>query len=145
MQAHRGGAQSFYPLRKKRTPLKESSLVRETGLEPVRDYHTPLKRARLPIPPLSHILFARNVAYYSKDNRPCQAFFSKNFILFFNILTTKKATADCSAVDGLSVIRFCFHRLNYRLFPCRMHRRFRNSGGISWHRECPQRRLSETE
>ena len=30
-------------------------LVRETGLEPVRDYHTPLKRARLPIPPLSHI------------------------------------------------------------------------------------------
>ena len=28
-------------------------LVRETGLEPVRDYHTPLKRARLPIPPLS--------------------------------------------------------------------------------------------
>ena len=33
-------------------------LVRETGLEPVRDYHTPLKRARLPIPPLSHIQFA---------------------------------------------------------------------------------------
>ena len=31
------------------------NLVRETGLEPVREYHTPLKRARLPIPPLSHI------------------------------------------------------------------------------------------
>ena len=31
-------------------------LVRETGLEPVRDYHTPLKRARLPIPPLSQVL-----------------------------------------------------------------------------------------
>ena len=29
-------------------------MVRETGLEPVRDYHTPLKRARLTIPPLSH-------------------------------------------------------------------------------------------
>ena len=28
-------------------------MVRETGLEPVRDHHTPLKRARLPIPPLS--------------------------------------------------------------------------------------------
>ena len=27
-------------------------LVRETGLEPVRWKHTPLKRARLPIPPL---------------------------------------------------------------------------------------------
>ena len=31
-------------------------MVRETGLEPVRDYHTPLKRARLPIPPLSRVL-----------------------------------------------------------------------------------------
>ena len=29
------------------------SVVRETGLEPVRYEHTPLKRARLPIPPLS--------------------------------------------------------------------------------------------
>ena len=29
------------------------SVVRETGLEPVRCKHTPLKRARLPIPPLS--------------------------------------------------------------------------------------------
>ena len=28
-------------------------MVRETGLEPVRCKHTPLKRARLPIPPLS--------------------------------------------------------------------------------------------
>ena len=32
------------------TPL--SFMVRETGLEPVRWKHTPLKRARLPIPPL---------------------------------------------------------------------------------------------
>ena len=34
-------------------------LVRETGLEPVRDYHTPLKRARLPIPPLSQMSVQR--------------------------------------------------------------------------------------
>lgn len=34
---------------------KEPAMVRETGLEPVRDYHTPLKRARLPIPPLSQV------------------------------------------------------------------------------------------
>ena len=31
-------------------------LVRETGLEPVWYYHTHLKRARLPIPPLSHMV-----------------------------------------------------------------------------------------
>lgn len=30
-------------------------VVRETGIEPVWHNHTPLKRARLPIPPLSHI------------------------------------------------------------------------------------------
>ncbi len=40
--------------KKQDTPVGVSCfLVRETGLEPVRDYHTPLKRARLPIPPLS--------------------------------------------------------------------------------------------
>ena len=33
-------------------PKVTSFLVREMGLEPIRDYHTPLKRARLPIPPL---------------------------------------------------------------------------------------------
>ena len=36
------------------------SLVRETGLEPVRHKHTPLKRACLPIPAL-----ALNVIYYT--------------------------------------------------------------------------------
>ena len=45
-------------------------LVRETGLEPVRDYHTPLKRARLPIPPLS-----RDDDYYILARRFCQSFF----------------------------------------------------------------------
>ena len=43
------------PAQNKKEPLlRLFFLVRETGLEPVRDYHTPLKRARLPIPPLSH-------------------------------------------------------------------------------------------
>ena len=36
-------------------------LVREMGLEPIRDYHTPLKRARLPIPPLSRVLGTINI------------------------------------------------------------------------------------
>ena len=45
-------------------------LVRETGLEPVRDYHTPLKRARLPIPPLSRVL-----KYYTTEVLFCQQFF----------------------------------------------------------------------
>ena len=55
------------------------SLVRETGLEPVRDYHTPLKRARLPIPPLSQkALRFCNGDYYSKGFLRCQEFFRKN-------------------------------------------------------------------
>ena len=36
------------------------ALVRETGLEPVRCNHTPLKRARLPVPPLSRIAVLDN-------------------------------------------------------------------------------------
>ena len=32
-------------------------LVRETGLEPVHQRYTPLKRARLPIPPLPRVLY----------------------------------------------------------------------------------------
>lgn len=41
-------------------------MVRETGLEPVRDYHTPLKRARLPIPPSSliHAAFVPRMIFY---------------------------------------------------------------------------------
>ena len=37
-------------------PILSLFLVRETGLEPVRWKHTPLKRARLPIPPLPRTL-----------------------------------------------------------------------------------------
>ena len=56
-----------------------SPLVRETGLDPVRDSHPPLKRPRLPIPPLSHILFCcfRNGDNYSKGSLFCQAVFAK--------------------------------------------------------------------
>ena len=70
-----------------------SLLVRETGLEPVRDYHTPLKRARLPIPPLSQsaLLFC-NGDYYSKGFLRCQEFFRKNsnFSALFWKQTDKK-------------------------------------------------------
>ena len=37
----------------KTATLSDCCLVRETGLEPVWKIHTPLKRARLPVPPLS--------------------------------------------------------------------------------------------
>ena len=39
-----------------------SGLVRETGLEPVRHGHTPLKRACLPVPALA--LNQRNLLYH---------------------------------------------------------------------------------
>jgi hypothetical protein len=44
-------------------------LVRETGLEPVRHGHTPLKRACLPVPALSHFLLPD---YYSGNKDVCQ-------------------------------------------------------------------------
>ena len=53
-------------------------MVRETGLEPVRDYHTPLKRARLPIPPLSHLCSLWNEKDYTTDKGNCQGFFKNS-------------------------------------------------------------------
>ena len=47
-------------------------MVRETGLEPVRHKHTPLKRACLPIPAL-----ALNNMYYSISRAVCQLLFLK--------------------------------------------------------------------
>ena len=76
---------------------KEPAMVRETGLEPVRDYHTPLKRARLPIPPLSQVcseslsLFPQNVDYYSKRGCLCQAFFQSFFNIFSFIFERRLA------------------------------------------------------
>ena len=73
------------PLKIKKSRCCDSSyLVRETGLEPVRDYHTPLKRARLPIPPLSHsiVVPSRNVCYYSRTRAKCQELFLKFLPVF---------------------------------------------------------------
>ncbi len=61
-------------------------LVREMGLEPIRDYHTPLKRARLPIPPLSRfyvVLSRENSRNYITPKCTCQHFFS-TFLIFFD-------------------------------------------------------------
>ena len=43
------------------TQLRGYSLVRGRGLEPPRINHTHLKRARLPVPPPSHILFVLSI------------------------------------------------------------------------------------
>ena len=72
-------------------PCGVFNLVRETGLEPVRHKHTPLKRACLPIPALPHLLFFSlnsfvlfvfrviQLNYYSIYFFYCQGFFSKKF------------------------------------------------------------------
>ena len=64
-------------------------LVRETGLEPVRWKHTPLKRARLPIPPLPRTL----VLYHSKNKMSIG--FSKIILFFYlAICLTESALFD---------------------------------------------------
>ena len=60
-------------------------------LNPYGVNHTPLKRARLPVPPLSHIFFScfantrcslRQQWYYTTKLSFCQALFEKNLIFF---------------------------------------------------------------
>ena len=68
-------------IKKKQLEINSSCLflVRETGLEPVRWKHTPLKRARLPIPPLP-----RTLVLYHKRNK-MSILFSKIFLFFIHI------------------------------------------------------------
>ena len=62
-----------YVLGKKKNPRNRLSkpflrlifLVRVTGLEPVRQRHTPLKRACLPIPAHSHIFSQQELLYHN--------------------------------------------------------------------------------
>ena len=71
--------------KRKAGPTTCFSLVRETGLEPVRCNHTPLKRARLPVPPLSHMNIAvahHNGYYYTIFFPTCQGVFANFFIYF---------------------------------------------------------------
>ena len=66
-------------------------------LNPYESPHTPLKRARLPIPPLSQVcseslsLFPQNVDYYSKRGCLCQAFFQSFFNIFSFIFKRRLA------------------------------------------------------
>ena len=70
-------------------------LVRETGLEPVRCNHTPLKRARLPVPPLSHMKLLLLITtliiilpFYALVNRFLQIF----LFIFKCVASVKKST-----------------------------------------------------
>ena len=61
---------------------KAPDLVRQTGLEPVRQRHTPLKRACLPIPALPHL---KCEIYYNNNSLQSQGlfgFFITKFCLF---------------------------------------------------------------
>ena len=64
--------------------LRTLDMVRVTGLEPVRQRHTPLKRACLPIPAHSHLLYCLLDCkkYYIKCSRICQYLILKNLKIF---------------------------------------------------------------
>ena len=70
-------------------------------LNPYESPHTPLKRARLPIPPLSQVcseslsLLPQNVDYYSKRGCLCQAFF-QSFFNIFSFIFKRRLTPDYS-------------------------------------------------
>ena len=75
--------------------LPTAGLVRETGLEPVRQRHTPLKRACLPIPAFSHIpvctehLLLKREDYYSIRIACCQQIFYYFFAEYSRICRSR--------------------------------------------------------
>ena len=88
-------ASRFDPTKKGKPFGLPFSVVRETGLEPVWKNHTPLKRARLPVPPLSLLLCSGlrftplcpcDGIYHTTSFPKCQylfSIFSKIFSSFF--------------------------------------------------------------
>ena len=47
-------------------------------LNPYGVNHTPLKRARLPVPPLPRVRLTRNILYYTRFFQNVKTFFEKN-------------------------------------------------------------------
>ena len=88
-----GIASEYRNKQKSSKPFQLTALVRVMGLEPIRQRHTPLKRACLPIPALPHLLSCCRIGvfcplpdddiYYSIQQYICQAFF-QIFLRFFS-------------------------------------------------------------
>ena len=87
-----------------------ASWCERRDLNPYESPHTPLKRARLPIPPLSQLL-----EYYTTSHRKCQAFFKKKFeriLLFHNCVKHTRRIAAVAEVEietakARSLLRVC--------------------------------------
>ena len=80
-------------------PFLQYFLVRETGLEPVHQRYTPLKRARLPIPPLPRGTFD----IIHERNQKVKRFCKKYFVFFENRFFPQKRAAAHYEFGG-----FCF-------------------------------------
>ena len=80
--------------------LPTAGLVRETGLEPVRQRHTHLKRACLPVPAFSHIPVCTE--HYCSSARIIIASESPAVNRFF--ITFSRNTPESAAADRYSAV-----------------------------------------
>ena len=81
-------------------------LVRETGLEPVHQRYTPLKRARLPIPPLP-----RTPYNYTTYFEICQGVFSKKIKYFLFVEKSLKNPDFCLKIGTFFELFLIFEYL----------------------------------
>ncbi len=75
-------------------------------LNPYGEIHTPLKRARLPVPPLSHIILRtqRNVIYYTQISGFVNTFLKKIFIFLKYLMKRRRASVIRAVLCALFVI-----------------------------------------
>ena len=110
-----------YPRKKQATEyFIQRLVVRETGLEPVWKNHTPLKRARLPVPPLSLLLCSGlrftplcpcDGIYHTTSFPKCQylfSIFSKIFSSFFTAFFKSHFATPSSSLDRMISVAYCF-------------------------------------
>ncbi len=90
----------FVPQLKGETVSLPLIVVRETGLEPVRCNHTPLKRARLPVPPLSHetlVACATRILYIT--SRVLSRAFLKKLFFFYRCVSAPHIFTNIHPAD----------------------------------------------
>ena len=86
------------------TMFAKPRLVRQTGLEPVRQGHTPLKRACLPVPALPHICCVLKLSLFiiSLLRQFVKCFFKKTFCFF--LFLQKAIHIELSLLFPLQVV-----------------------------------------
>ena len=99
--------------------ISESALCGKRDLNPYGVYHTPLKRARLPVPPLPRASrdCLTDRLYYTTPHTSCQVETEKFFKGFFSVETESRKCGVYLSTTKLNIIPPILFSLKYGVCP----------------------------